>query len=528
MTTRPDGRARWRAATLSTKAGESFGEPKRPTIDGIRVAPLHTERPSDEGIPWLPQGPRALGAVYGARGLEVLADELRGGASLVWIHDEGARIAALAPRDGATYSELCVILEPLEDAHLVSSFASESVRTICDPLTSEKSDPSLFDSLAQVLSKGGRALGAKAWGESEASLEIAISVSSFVSSLRALEERSVSLSTVTLGTTFVVTLGTDFFAGVAKLRALRRVIARVLDAAGITERPHLAARGEWRMMSALDPSTNILRSTLAASAGLIGGADSVGVFPHDVLHSRSPSGARLARNTSLILTLESHLDAPSDPARGSYSIEHMTDTLCRDAWARIREIESWGGLAAARERVLDQIEQSRSERERAFGERQAVRVGASRFAVAEAVEMPAIDRAPRDSIRFEQLRARGQKLSASIFAMEGCPEARIDFAREVASLVTSNVETVRAPAPVNSKASFVIVCGADADVGGPLQDAVRAIASTGAQTIAVAGRPGAHEASLRAAGVNGFVFVAADIASVLEHLLELALERTSP
>jgi methylmalonyl-CoA mutase len=519
----PDGQEQWRAATLATRAGESFGAPIRPTVDSIPVAPLHTDRPKEEGLPWLPQEPRALGAVHDARGLEALEDEQRGGANLVWIRDVGARISALAPHDFAAPRDFCVILEPRDDAHLVLTLASKSVRTICDPSVSEKNDPSFFDSLARVLSDGKCALGARAWGESEASLEIAISVSSFVSSLRALEERSVPLSIATLGTTFVATVGTDFFAGIAKLRALRRVIARVLGAAGIAQRPHLAARGEWRILSGLDCPTNILRSTLAASAGLIGGADSIAVFPHDALGKRSSLGTRLARNTPLVLTLESHLDEPQDPARGSYSIEHMTDALAREAWARLREIESWGGVVAARQRVLEHIAASRSERERAFGERRAVRVGASRFVVPCSIESSAIETESRDSIRFEQLRARGQNLPVCVVAMEGCPEARVDFAREVASLVASNVQVVRGAPAMNDRAPLVIVCGADADFGEPLLDIVRVLENGGAKAIAVAGKPGAHEADLRAAGVKGFVFVSADIVGVLEHLLERAL-----
>ena len=56
---------------------------------------------------------------------------------------------------------------------------------------------------------------------------------------------------------------------------------------------------------------------------------------------------RVARNTQLLLQEESHVARVTDPAGGSYYLEHLTDQLVEAAWAEMQRMESDGGLAAA-------------------------------------------------------------------------------------------------------------------------------------------------------------------------------------
>ena len=69
------------------------------------------------------------------------------------------------------------------------------------------------------------------------------------------------------------------------------------------------------MLTLADPWTNLIRLTLAGFAGAAGGADALVLDPHDA--PRAPTfGARLARNTGLVLMEESHLGRVEDPAAG--------------------------------------------------------------------------------------------------------------------------------------------------------------------------------------------------------------------
>ena len=124
------------------------------------------------------------------------------------------------------------------------------------------------------------------------------------------------------------------FPTIAKLRAARRLWARVLELSGgraageqrqhaVTSRP---------MMSKYDPWVNMLRTTVAAFAAGVGGADAVTVLPFDSPLGRPDAfGRRIARNTSSLLIAESHVAHVADPAGGAYAVEKLTDDLAAPA-----------------------------------------------------------------------------------------------------------------------------------------------------------------------------------------------------
>ena len=110
-------------------------------------------------------------------------------------------------------------------------------------------------------------------------------------------------------------------------------------------RASIHAETSYRMMTTLDPETNILRSTLATFAAGVGGADTISVLPHTIAHGLPEAFARrVARNTQLVLAAESHADFVADPVAGSGSIEALTEALCEAGWAEFQQIEKEGGL----------------------------------------------------------------------------------------------------------------------------------------------------------------------------------------
>jgi methylmalonyl-CoA mutase len=102
------------------------------------------------------------------------------------------------------------------------------------------------------------------------------------------------------------------------------------------------------MMSRRDPWVNLLRTTLACFGAGVGGADAVTVQPFDAAIGL-PDGfsRRIARNTSSLLVMESHVARVIDPAGGSWYVEHLTDDLAAAAWAWFTEIERHGGSVTA-------------------------------------------------------------------------------------------------------------------------------------------------------------------------------------
>jgi methylmalonyl-CoA mutase len=136
------------------------------------------------------------------------------------------------------------------------------------------------------------------------------------------------------------------------------------------------------MMTRRSPYTSLLRTTIAATAAVLGGADSITVLPYTWALGRPDAEARrLARNTLNILAEESHLGRVADPGGGSAYLETLTDALARKAWQLFQEIEAGGGMTAAltsgalAERVAD----TAARRDRLIAEGKLPLVGVTMF-----------------------------------------------------------------------------------------------------------------------------------------------------
>ncbi len=176
--------------------------------------------------------------------------------------------------------------------------------------------------------------------------ELGIMLASAVAHLRLFEEARQALVYAAPHIGFALSVDQNQFLSIAKIRALRALWARIQQASSIPASPAIIhAETSFRMMAAKDPETNILRTTIACFAAAAGGADSISILPHTITHGL-PAGfaRRIARNTQLIMTRESHIEHVNDPARGSGSVEALTEGLCETAWAEFQHIETEGGI----------------------------------------------------------------------------------------------------------------------------------------------------------------------------------------
>ncbi|MFD5349227.1 methylmalonyl-CoA mutase subunit beta, partial [Streptomyces anulatus] len=180
--------------------------------------------------------------------------------------------------------------------------------------------------------------------------ELGLSLATGVAYLRALTGAGMSVEAACGQLEFRYAATADQFLTIAKLRAARRLWARVAEASGApaagAQRQHAVSSPV--MMTRRDPWVNMLRTTLATLGAGVGGADSVTVLPFDhALGLPDAFARRIARNTSTILMEESHLARVIDPAGGSWYVERLTDELASAAWAFFQETERAGGLTAA-------------------------------------------------------------------------------------------------------------------------------------------------------------------------------------
>jgi len=176
--------------------------------------------------------------------------------------------------------------------------------------------------------------------------ELGAMVASAVSYLRMFEDARQPLVYAAPHIGFAVAVDQDQFLSMAKLRAIRLLWARVLEACSVEPLPAtIHAETSWRMLAYKDPETNILRNTIACFAAATGGADTISVLPHTLSHGLpDPFARRVARNIQLVLAGESRIGFVSDPAAGSGAIEALTGSLCDAAWEEFRRIEAEGGI----------------------------------------------------------------------------------------------------------------------------------------------------------------------------------------
>lgn len=178
--------------------------------------------------------------------------------------------------------------------------------------------------------------------------ELAFAVASGVAYLRALLDAGMSLKDANKALLFCLSVGPDYALEIAKLRAMRRLWARVTESFGEVLPMRLQAVTARRMLTARDPWVNMLRNTAACFAAGVGGADIVTVRPFtDAIGLAGSLARRIGRNTQIMAQEESSLGKVTDPAGGTWSVGKISDDLAHAAWKLFQEIEGDGGIGAS-------------------------------------------------------------------------------------------------------------------------------------------------------------------------------------
>ena len=351
----------------------------------------------------------------------------------------------------------------------------------------------------------------------------------------------------------------DLFLTMAKLRAARKVVARVAEASGAgsaAEKMQFAVTTSERMMAQRDPWVNMLRTTMACAGAAFGGAETITVLPYTwALGMPDAFARRIARNTHLVLQEESSAARVIDPAHGAWYIEKLTADLAAKAWAIFQQIEAKGGMAKALESGFLQGEIARVADARgndiAHGRKELTGVSAfpmlgddgvkvSPYPPADMIVKGGASVAPlakrRFAAPFEALRdasdafqkktgKRPQVFLACLgdLAAHG---ARATWIRNF--LAAGGVEAVSSEplhnsadagkAFADSGAAIACLCSTD-KVYAELGEATASVLKqAGAKEVLLAGRPKDQEAALTSAGVDTFVFAGGDAIGTLKHL----------
>ncbi|MET9390557.1 methylmalonyl-CoA mutase family protein [Streptomyces sp. NPDC006624] len=545
--------------------------------DGVRTRPLYTARDASPA-PGLPgfapfvRGGRAEGNTVGGWDVRqrhttadrdtVLAD-LENGVTSLWlaVGDGGIPVSSLGTVLDGVYLDLApVVLDAGRDTEpaaraLLRLYEERGVSPDAargnlgaDPLgfqarTGQPGDVAPAAELARLCAgryPGLRALTVDALPYHEAggsaAQELGASLATAVAYLRELTGAGLSVEQACGQLEFRYAATADQFLTIAKLRAARRLWARVAEVCGApaagAQRQHAVTSPV--MMTRRDPWVNMLRTTIATLAAGTGGADAVTVLPFDhALGLPDAFARRIARNTSTILIEESHLARVIDPAGGSWYVERLTDELAHAGWEFFQRIEGLGGMAAALrsgdvERDLAGTWQARTAR---LAKRREPVTGVSEFPhLAEkpvvresAPEQPSggLPRVRRDEA-YEALRARSDahlaatgsrpRIYLAALGPAAAHTARLTFASNL--FQAGGIEPVTEGSFEESGATEAVLCSSDALYAEQAADQAAELRAAGASHVFLAGRPGAYP------GVDAYVFAGCDAVAVLSATLD--------
>ncbi|MFD2727234.1 methylmalonyl-CoA mutase subunit beta [Hyunsoonleella rubra] len=145
--------------------------------------------------------------------------------------------------------------------------------------------------------------------------------------------------------TFNISVGSNYFFEIAKLRALRLLVDTLKKEYSLNYNVHIFATPSKRNKAIYDYNTNMLRTTTECMSAILGGADTICNLPYDaIFHKQNAFGSRIARNQLLILKHESYFDTVDNPADGSYYVESLKAQLAEKALALFKDIEANGGF----------------------------------------------------------------------------------------------------------------------------------------------------------------------------------------
>jgi methylmalonyl-CoA mutase len=226
-------------------------------------------------------------------------------------------------------------------------------------------------------------------------LELAFTIADGLEYVRAALSKGLDIDAFAGRLSFFFAIGMNFYMEVAKLRAARLLWATLVkkhfdpkQQTSLMLRTHCQTSGA--SLTEQDPFNNIIRTTVEAMAAVFGGTQSLHTNSFDeAIALPTDASARVARNTQLILQLETGIPKVVDPWGGSYFMESLTHALTRKALSIIEEVEAMGGMTKAIEAGMPKlrIEETAARRQARIDRGADVIVGVNKFQLAEEPEI---------------------------------------------------------------------------------------------------------------------------------------------
>jgi methylmalonyl-CoA mutase len=277
-----------------------------------------------------------------------------------------------------------------------------------------------------------------------ATQDIAIALATGVAYLRAMQQCGLSIDAAARQIQFRMSVDTQLFLSIAKLRAARCLWWQVIGSCGGSPAGgamRLQVQTGQRVFTRRDPHLNLLRNTIGVLAAAMGGSEIITSIPFDTRFGLPDAfSRRLARNTPLILQDEAHLGWVMDPTGGSWYVEQLTRQIGQEAWRLFQDIQRRGGIMSALSTglIAAQIEAVSACREQDIAQGRHVITGVTDF-VDDQAPMPTPHIVDTDAIRTAAAarlaaRRRESPALAALAAASDSAKATIDAAAQGASI----------------------------------------------------------------------------------------------
>ncbi|MBI3302922.1 MAG: methylmalonyl-CoA mutase family protein [Deltaproteobacteria bacterium] len=183
--------------------------------------------------------------------------------------------------------------------------------------------------------------------------ELAFTLADGIGYVQAAVDRGLDVDDFAPRLSFFFNLHNDFFEEIAKLRAARRMWAKIMKERFGAKNPRswllrTHAQTAGASLTAQQPFNNVVRVALQALAGVLGGVQSLHTNSMDeTLALPTEQSVMVALRTQQIIAEESGVTNIVDPLGGSWAVEALTDRMEQEAFAYIHRIDELGGIVRA-------------------------------------------------------------------------------------------------------------------------------------------------------------------------------------
>lgn len=204
-------------------------------------------------------------------------------------------------------------------------------------------------------------------------------------------------------------IGMNHFMEIAKMRAARMLWAKLIkqfnpeNQKSLMLRTHCQTSG-WSLTEQ-DPFNNVARTTIEATAAILGGTQSLHTNALDeAIALPTDFSARIARETQIFLQEETKITKTVDPWAGSYYVEYLTEQIAEKAWTLMQEVEELGGMTKAIEAGIPKmrIEQAAARKQARIDSGQDIIVGVNKYQLEEEDELQYLE-VDNQEVRRQQL-----------------------------------------------------------------------------------------------------------------------------